>query len=275
MEILNIFNGKGSELRLCLYIGTKIRWWLAKSPLVILLLFSLVGKTQSASFEGTSDVKKHSNPFFDICQRQLADYPLLKAEIDKSYSLGSDVSVLLSDIKKSFGKPISEKKIRDYLSITNKNEDAENSWLYSFNKACNYSTIYSSMQWNIHVLADLAKKITAINIRPIIETSDFSLTHVPFYFEYFTNDEDTQKALWNLTGTGTPKSKIQKLMAGIDGVYGDIETIKQRNQENLLVYRYRYNATTFIASRVAPWEFISIVIWEFNDQDRLINLTVR
>ncbi|PTQ85827.1 hypothetical protein [Nitrosomonas ureae] len=246
----------------------------AVSPLVILFLFSLVGKAQAASFAEASDVEAHSNPFFDICQRQIADYPLLKAEIDKRYSLGSDVSVLLPDIKKGFGKPISEKKVRDYLSITNKNEDTENSWFYSFNKACNYSPIYS-MQWNIHILADVTKKITAINIRPIIETSDFSLTHVPFYFEYFTNDEDTQKALWNLTGTGTPKSKIQKLMAGIDGVYGDIETIKQRNQENLLVYRYRYNATTFIASRVAPWEFISIVIWEFNDQDRLIDLTVR
>ena len=260
------------------YTGTKIRWWLARSPLVILLLFSLVGKSQSASFEGASDVKKHSNPFFDICQKQLVDYPLLKAEIDKRYSLGSDVSVLLSDIKKGFGKPISEKKVRDYLFITNKNEGAENSWLYSFNKACNYSTKYSSMQWNIHVLADLAKKITTINVRPIIaitEISDSSLTHVPFYFEYFTNDEDTQRALWNLTGTGTPKSKIQKLMAGIDDVYGSIETIKPRNEENLLIYRYRYNATTFIASRVAPWEFISIVIWEFNEHDRLINLTVR
>ncbi len=256
------------------YNGIKIRLWLTRSPLVILLLFSLVGKAQSASFESASDVKAHLNPFFDICQRQLTDYPLLKAEIDKHYSFGSDVSVLLPDIKKGFGKPISEKKVRDYLSITNKNEDTENSWLYSFNKACNYSPIYS-LQWNIHILADLTKKITAINIRPIIETSDFSLTHVPFYFEYFTNDEDTQKALWNLTGAGTAKSKIQKLMAGIDGVYGDIETIKPRNQENLLIYRYRYNATTFIASRVAPWEFISIVIWEFNDQDRLIDLTVR
>lgn len=256
------------------YNGIKIRLWLTGSPLVILLLFSLVGKAQGASFTGASNVKAHSNPFFDICQRQIADYPLLKTEIDKRYSLGSDVSVLLPDIKKGFGKPISEKKVRDYLSITNTNEDTENSWLYSFSKACNYSPIYS-MQWNIHILADLTKKITAINIRPIIGTSDFSLTHVPFYFEYFTNDEDTQQALWNLTGTDTPKSKIQKLMAEIDGVYGDIETIKPRNQENLLIYRYRYNATTFIASRVAPWEFISIVIWEFNDQDRLIDLTVR
>lgn len=256
------------------YNHIKRKLWLTGSSLVILLLFSLVGKAQGASFEGASNVKEHSNPFFDICQRQIAAYPILKAEIDKRYSLGLDVSVLLSDIKEGFGKPVSEKKVRDYLSITNKNEDTENSWLYSFNKACNFSPIYS-MQWNIHILADLTKKITAINIRPIIETSDFSLTHVPFYFEYFTNDEDTQKALWNLTGAGAPKSKIQKLMAGINGVYGNIKTIKPINRENFLIYRYRYNATTFIASRVAPWEFISILIWEFNDQDRLINLTVR
>lgn len=270
MVKFSALNDTGLKLRF-FFNCVKRRLLLTGLPLVILVLFSLVGKAQGASSEGASDVK--TNLFFDICQRPIADYPLLKAEIDKRYPLGSDISVLLSNIKKDFGKPISEKRVRDYISITNNNKDTENSWLYSFNKTCNNSPIYS-LQWNIHILADLTKKVTAINIRPIIETSDFSSIHVPFYFEYFTNDEDTQKALWNLTKTGTPRSEIRKLMAGIDGVYGDIETIKPRNQENFLVYRYRYNTTTFIASRIAPWEFISIVIWEFNDQDRLVNLTV-
>lgn len=250
--------------------------WKSKliSLLLALLVFCLAGKTQGADSEGTFKAKEPSVPIFNLCQHEITDYSSLKAKIEKKYPIGSDVSVLLSDASRIFGKPVSEKKVTDFLFITNKNEVSKNSWFYSFSKRCDYSSVYS-VDWDIHILADLTKKITAINIRPIIQTNDFSLIHVPFNFEYFYNAKGSQKALWHLTGTGTPKNEILKLMAEINGEYGDLETIKIKNLGERLGYRYQYKPKTFIASRIAPWSFSHIVIWEFDEQDELTKLIVR
>lgn len=59
------------------------------------------------------------------------------------------------------------------------------------------------MQWNIHILTDLEKKIIAINLQPVLQTTELNLINVPFKFDFFENAKDMSKALWSLTGVGT------------------------------------------------------------------------
>lgn len=68
---------------------------------------------------------------------------------------------------------------------------------------------------------------------------------------------------------GYKRSNIVELMLEAGGEYGNLETIKIKNPETRLGYRYRYVAETLIASRIAAYEFKYDVIWEFNDQDEL------
>ncbi|MBA3755951.1 MAG: hypothetical protein H0X02_06885 [Nitrosomonas sp.] len=249
-------------------------WRLNTVLLFILLWLCVTVETYSASLGESKELKELHGSYFDVCQHDLATYSSLRAKIDKRYPAGSDASSLIATIKLALGNAVSEKKVTDFFLTENPDEPTKNSWLYSFNKKCNYSSAYS-IEWNVLVLTDLAKKIITLNIRPIIQTNDFSLIPAPFCFEYFTNNEETQKALWSLTGTGASKNRILALMAEICSEYGEIENLKIDNAQRRLGYRYRYIKSALIASRILPWEFSSIVIWEFDEKDKLIHLTVR
>jgi len=251
------------------------RIWRLKTILLFILLgLCVTVETYSASVGESTELKEFHGSYFDVCQHDIATYSSLRTKIEKRYPVGSEASPLISTIKLTFGNPVSEKKVTDFLLTTNLNEAPKNSWLYSFNKKCNYSSGYN-IEWDVHVLTDLAKKIISLNIRPLIHTSDFNLIPAPFCFEYFTNNRETQKALWSLTGIGTSKNRILVLMKEICSIYGEIEVLELDNTDSKLGYRYRYLKTAFIASRTLPWEFSSIVIWEFDEKDKLIHLTVR
>lgn len=246
-----------------------------KTVLIFILLWLFVtGETYSAGVGESTQLNETQGVYFDVCQHDLTNYSSLRANIDKRYPAGSDASSLIATIKLTLGNPISEKKVTDFFLAGNLVEASQNSWLYTFYKKCNFSSAYT-IEWNIQVLTDLAKKIITLNIRPIIQTDDFSLIAAPFCFEFFTNSLETQKALWSLTGTGTSKNQILVLMAEICSEYGELEALKLDNAERKLGFRYRYIKTAFIASRTLPWEFSSIVIWEFDEKDQLIHLTVR
>ena len=250
------------------------RWNLETALLFILFLLCIPIETYSAGLQDYSELGNLPSSYFDVCKHDLDTYPSLRAEIDKRHPAGSDAASLLATIKLTLGSAASEKIVTDFLLTANTDKVTGNSWLYSFKKRCSYSSIYD-IEWNIHILTDLSQRITAINIQPIMQASDFSLIPAPFCFEYFTNDQETQKALWSLTGIGTPKKQVLALMSRICSEYGEIESLKMNNGERSLGYRYRYIKTAFIASRILPWEFSSIVIWEFDEQDKLIHLTVR
>lgn len=250
------------------------RWNLETALLFILLLLCTTIETYSAGLQDYSELRNLPSSYLDVCKHDLDTYPSLRAEIDKRHPARSDASSLLANIELTLGSAASKKIVTDFLITANTDGTTGNSWLYSFNKKCNYSSTYD-IEWYIHLLTDLSQRITAINIQPIIRANDFSLIPAPFCFEYFTNDQETQKALWSITGTGTEKKRVLALMSQICRVYGQIESLKIDNGGRRLGYQYRYIKTTLISSRILPWEFSSIVIWEFDEQDKLIHLTVR
>ena len=238
----------------------------------IALLLCLTSMAQETNFKGIPLMKNSDLNLSDICQYEITDYQSLKMEIEERYVVGSNVALLQNDFEQYFGTIKKKELAKDFYFMKNKNEDA-NSWIYYYSKTCDYVPSYS-VQWNIYILTDLAKKITAINLQPILQTTELGLINVPFNFNFFENAKDMSKALWSLTGAGTTKSKILELMLEVGDEYGNLETIKIKNPETRLGYRYRYVAETLIASRIAAYEFKYFVIWEFNDQDELINLSV-
>jgi hypothetical protein len=63
-------------------------------------------------------------------------------------------------------------------------------------------------------------------------------------------------------------------MKEVSGEYGVLSKPEYYGDGKKIVYSYRTNFTADIASRVLPHEFISVVVWEFNDHNELESLQV-
>ena len=175
----------------------------------ISLLLCLTSMAQETNFKRIPSMKSSDGNLSDICQHKITDYQTLKIEIEERYAVGSSVALLQNDFEQYFGTIKKKELAKDAYFMKDKNEDA-NSWIYYYSKTCDYAPSYS-VQWNIYILTDLEKKITAINLRPVLQTTELNLINVSFNFEFFVNAKDMNKALWSLTGVGAKKSKILAL----------------------------------------------------------------
>jgi hypothetical protein len=251
------------------------------TSVMIIFLFSLTNASViKFAFAGTSiqeafkEMKHKPKEFFDMCQYPVTQYHNLRLETDHRYPIGSDVNILISHLEASFGKStIPPKQFIDYLYAKKKKVRELNSWFHGYSKECVYSQGYT-VKWDVQILADMNSKLTAVNLRPLLQANEFASIHIPFNFDYFTNDKDRYIALWSITGKGISKEKIIQLMKDVGRRYGVLSEPEYYDNGKKIVYNYRTNFTTDIASRILPHEFISVVIWKFNDHNELESLQV-
>lgn len=246
----------------------------------IIMTFMMIVQCATVMGNESNPADDGSLDFSNMCQYKPPEYIDLFKEIDKQYPDGSDAGPLMEKLRANF-ELVWEKQTVDPVKLTKESSGKvdwknvkPNSMGYAFRKTCPERN-GNVMKWSIVLLADLNNMILGKELRPLLDDDwNFALRGIPFAFEYFSNAKSMQKVLWDLTGTGSSKLKVMMLMSKSMGIYGRLKEPEIYKKDNKIIYRYRMPIETSLSSRIAIYEFGSVVVWKFEEQDKLIKLDV-
>ena len=254
---------------------------------ICILLIYVVGCATTASDPSSEPVqneattyqaegaKKQRNEtlFVDMCRYGIKDYKHLKKRFEDRFKVGADANSLISILEGEFELKAYDRPFFDPLYHKKGEKPEVNSRFFGYTKRCDKDGGNVDL-WYIMFFTNPNHVITATEFRLIFDDENFALRGIPFNFDHFYN-KSGQKALWNLTGKGTTKKKVEALMANVqEGEYGRFQRNIDYSTKRKIIYRYYRLPEKSLSARLALYQFIWVIIWEFDDYDRLIKLTI-
>ena len=209
--------------------------------------------------------EKEIDQLFRFCEREAGNFESVKSEFEHAFPVGSDVTDFVNAVKKNPGFR------RAQWSPTlqpDKSRSASNSYVYALDYPCDLDHGNRDI-WYIIIVTDLENKITQKIFRIFFEDENFRIRGIPFQFENFHNARSIQKALWSITGKGTPRDEVQRLMreAGITWRRAYLEPGKRFDE-----YRKFPDPTDPVLQFGGGRSWI--MRWEISDTDQLEDLKV-
>lgn len=200
---------------------------------------------------------------FDICDYTADKFDDVETLFFKDFPEGSDAKILLDALKASDFKNYDyARPSRDWLQGKDVIVSA-----YTYEHKCPVINGNQDIWWVIFFVDD-ANKIVARQLRLLFEDQNFLGRNIPFRFKHFT-EKSGQRALWDMTGEGTPFEEVEKIMLDIGA--------KNFSSKRSLTFQYRYKPSMEENIMIRAYGMTNswIMLWTFDANNNLVALDIK
>jgi hypothetical protein len=265
--------------------NTKLIHLVASTALSFLCLEGCIGANDAAPIESGSHPlasTSEANEFFDVCRYNATDYRRIRRDFAETYKPGLDATELIANLRLKFELKYSGPAVDLAYAEKRRHPEKERFTAWVFEKTCAISEDNTN-RWIIQLLTRKDNRLTGSELRLIFDDNDFTARKQPFNFDHFLvrmpdGSEPAEKALWSLTGKGTPKTVVQQLMEHAeDGDYGELDRVPKyaTGRKDTIIYWYRPYVKKHLSARMGAeiprWR----IFWIFDENDRLTKVVVK